>query len=104
MKRCSAACLLALLFFAAVFYVQAEDGSQGWLRYAPIADTARYATLPSRIVVLGNSPTEQAAATELQRGLTSMLGRTFTVTRETPSNGSAIILTSLATLNKAFTV
>jgi alpha-glucuronidase len=104
MNRRSAACLLVSLLLAAVSYDHAEDGSQGWLRYAPIADTARYATLPSQIVVLGNTPTEQAAATELQHGLTSMLGRTFTISHEATGNASAIILANLSALNKAFTV
>jgi alpha-glucuronidase len=85
--------------------IRAEDGSQGWLRYAPLTktDTTRYATLPSKIVVLGNTPAEQAAANELQHGLTSMLARPFTISHETDSS-NAIILANLATLNKAFSV
>ena len=71
------------LFIAATLCTHAEDGSQGWLRYAPVADTARYASLPSQIVVLGKTQTEQAAASELQRGLSSMLGRQFTISHET---------------------
>ncbi len=94
--------LLSLVL--ATTLIRAEDGSQGWLRYAPITNPARYATLPNKIVVLGNTPTDQAAATELQRGLTSMLGRPFTIVHETEDNTSAIILTNLATLNKAFAI
>ena len=74
---------LLLLSIAAIVSAQAEDGSQAWLRYAPITDTARYASLPNKIVVPGNTPTDQAAANELQRGLTSMLGRPFTIWHET---------------------
>ena len=95
--------ILGLLLLAPLL-AQAEDGSQGWLRYAPITDVARYANLPSQIVVLGNTPTDQAAANELKRGLASMLGRTFTVSHETHADASAIVIANLAVLNKAFTV
>ena len=56
-----------------------EDGSAAWLRYAPIQKPALYHDLPSTIVVQGNNVVQMAAANELQRGLTSMLGRAFTV-------------------------
>ncbi len=95
--------ILGLLLLAPLL-AQAEDGSQGWLRYAPITDATRYANLPSQIVVLGNAPTDQAAANELKRGLASMLGRTFTVSHETHADASAIVIANLAVLNKAFTV
>src|SRR6201993_5010077 len=93
--------LLSLVL--ATTFIRAEDGSQAWLRYAPITDT-RYASLPSQIVVPGNTPTDQAAANELQRDLTSMLGRPFTITHETEDNTNAILLANLATLSKAFTI
>src|SRR5258707_1207717 len=96
---------LSLLLLSALAAIShAETGAEGWLGYAPITDTARYANLPNKIVVLGNTPTDQAAATELQRGLTAMLGRPFTIAHETEDNTSAIILTNLATLNKAFAI
>ena len=57
----------------------AETGADAWLRYAPVANVAQYQSLPSRIVVTGDSATSQAAAKELQRGLSSMLGRTFSI-------------------------
>ena len=59
-----------------------ETGAEGWLRYARISDPTglhRYDMLPSRIVVLGHGLIGQTAAMELQRGLQSMLGRTFRV-------------------------
>jgi alpha-glucuronidase len=95
---------LLLLSTLAAVSTQAETGAQGWLRYAPIVNKAPYATLPSQIVVPGNTPTDRAAAQELQRGLTSMLGRPFTIAHETEDNTNAIILTNLATLSKAFTI
>jgi alpha-glucuronidase len=102
--RASLRNLSALFLLATATLVQAETGAEGWLRYAPITDTARYITLPSKIVVLGSTPIDKAAANELQRGLTSMLGRPFTVSHETGDDISAIILTNLSTLNKVFTV
>jgi alpha-glucuronidase len=93
-----------LILSALAALARAETGAEGWLRYAPITNTTIYANLPSKIVVPGNTPTDQAAANELQRGLTSMLGRPFTIARETEDNTSAIILTNLAILSKAFTI
>src|SRR6266403_1849806 len=95
---------LLLLSTIAAINAHAEDGSQGWLRYAPITAAANYATLPSQIVVLGNTPTDQAAVEELQRGLTSMLGRAFTISHQTEDNTNATVLTNHATRNKAFAI
>ena len=97
---------LLSLFLVATLPIHAETGAEGWLRYAPLSQTAaaNYATLPSQIVVPGNTPTDQAAANELQRGLTSMLGRPFTIAHEARDNTNAILVANLATLNKAFTV
>jgi alpha-glucuronidase len=75
---------------------RAEDGSAAWLRYAPIADAKQYATLPSLIVSTGTSPSDRAAAEELRRGLTSMLGHPFVVA--TAGRGAVIVLTSNAHL------
>ena len=60
-------------------HAHAEDGRRAWLRYAPIANPQQYRDLPSQIVVFGGTPTDKAAAHELQEGLTSILGRPFTV-------------------------
>ena len=95
---------LLFLLIAAPLCTLAETGAEGWLRYAPIPNPALYGTLPTQIVLLGNTPTDQSAAEELQRGLTSMLGRQFTIAHKTEDNTNAIILTNLSTLNKAFTI
>jgi alpha-glucuronidase len=73
-----AACLLLVAATQAVALC-AEDGSAGWLRYAPIPQPAKYDFLPSHIAVEGDSPAARAGAHELQRGLSSMLKRPFTV-------------------------
>ncbi len=84
--------------------LRAEDGSAGWLRYAPIPNPAQYNTLPSRIVVLGDTPTDQAAANELQRGLTSILGRPFTLAPKEADTADAIVIANLATLKNTFSL
>jgi alpha-glucuronidase len=107
MRRSILPCALVLLLFLHIGLGFAESGAEGWLRYAPLADQAathRYDSLPGRIVILGNTSTDQAAATELQRGLSSMLGRPFTISNQTEDNGSAIVITNLAALNKIATV
>jgi alpha-glucuronidase len=86
------ALLLALLPIAA----KAEDGSAAWLRYAPLTNPTPYASLPTRIVSTDTSSTGRAAAEELRRGLTSMLGRPFVVA--SAGRGAIIILTSNAHL------
>src|SRR5271167_2200907 len=106
MYRTISKAILAPFLLAITSLARAESGADGWLRYAPLTNTAaaNYAALPSQIVVLGNSPTDQAAANELQRGLSSMLGRSFTISHETGDNTNAIIVANLSTLNKIFTI
>ncbi|HLZ42331.1 MAG TPA: alpha-glucuronidase family glycosyl hydrolase [Candidatus Sulfotelmatobacter sp.] len=70
-----------------------ETGAEAWLRYAPLSPAARktYERLPSRVVVLGDSPVLKTAGEELIRGLTPMLGRTFSASHKF-AGASAIIL------------
>ncbi len=95
---------VALVVVATASLAYGESGAEGWLRYAPLSNgvAASYVTLPGQIVVLSDTPTDQAAAKELQRGLGSMLGRAFTVSHELPEGGDAIVLANLATLSRAF--
>jgi alpha-glucuronidase len=58
-----------LVFMLAPITIHAEDGSAAWLRYAPVSNVKEYQDLPSRILVLGKSPIERSAASELERGL-----------------------------------
>jgi alpha-glucuronidase len=105
MLRLSIGSLLIPLLFALAPFARPETGDEGWLRYAPLTNPSilrQYDALPGHIVVLGDTPTDRAAAAELQRGLSSMLGRAFTVSRESKDN--AILLTNLTALSKAFTI
>ena len=87
--------------------LHAEDGSAAWLRYAPIEHTETYTHLPSRIVVMGSTPTDHAAGTELQQGLSSLLRRPFTVLTandsRTPFNNNVILIGVAGQLTKVLT-
>ena len=62
-----------------------------------------YCGLPSRIAVMGQTSTDAAAGAELQRGLSSMLGRSFTLLSPAESlsadSASAIVIASAAGVN-----
>lgn len=94
------------LFFALLNAgARAEDGSAAWLRYAPIPHPEMYRDLPSRIVVYGESPTDKAAAEELRKGLSSMLGRTFsveTMAQSMAEQSNAITIASTSGLSHLF--
>ena len=99
-------CLSNIAFAALTLAVaaHAEDGSVAWLRYAPIPHAARYANVPSRIIVLGSNASDDVAAEELRRGLSSILGRAFTVEPLPPAlseNSDAILIGSLASPKQA---
>ena len=66
---------LAFLSFASA--ARAEDGHDLWLRYTPLEQSRRllYSPHATTIVVERSSPTIRAAANELHRGLSQMLGR-----------------------------
>jgi alpha-glucuronidase len=71
--------LLALA--APVFGAYAEDGSAGWLRYAPLGqpESAPCRALPASAVLLDSGPAARSAADELARAIRSMCGREVAV-------------------------
>ncbi len=74
--------------------LHAETGADAWLRYAALdaAAARRYVnTLPPSVVVLGNSPVEQAARRELIRGIRGMLGVTLRVAATVPADGAIVL-------------
>ncbi|HTW49793.1 MAG TPA: alpha-glucuronidase family glycosyl hydrolase [Acidobacteriaceae bacterium] len=75
---------LSLAVLAATASLRAEDGSQGWLRYAPpVRDgiPASYDTMPAALVNLDASALSANAQTEMLRGARGMLGRTLRLER-----------------------
>jgi len=82
-------------------FAHAENGSEGWLRYAPLPAAAKtqYVALPGRVVALDNSAMGQSASGELKRGLSSMLGQE--VSAETKLGSDAFIVGTVADLQSA---
>jgi alpha-glucuronidase len=70
---------IAVSLLATALFVHAENGSEGWLRYAPlpVQGARQYESIPTHVVALTGSPVARNAATELVRGLHSMLGKDF---------------------------
>jgi alpha-glucuronidase len=81
---------------------QAENGSAGWLRYAPLpaAAKAQYAALPSHVVALDDSAMGQSASAELKRGLGSMLARDMAADTKM-GGGSAFVVGTAAQVKQA---
>jgi alpha-glucuronidase len=79
MRIRTAASLLALSLLSAA--VRAETGEAGWLRYAALPPQAaqQYKQLPHHIVSTGQSVVSHTAASELARGLHSMLGQNLQI-------------------------
>src|SRR6266480_3534901 len=92
--------LVGVLFEVAYAYpLLAESSHDAWLRYAPIAETARekYASLPAAVVVLGDSPALGTAQGELIRGVRGMLGKTLRAEKDLPRE-KAIVLGTFESL------
>ncbi|HUB18603.1 MAG TPA: alpha-glucuronidase family glycosyl hydrolase [Acidobacteriaceae bacterium] len=83
----------AVLFIVATLH--AEDGSQGWLRYAPPSPTGfplTYEAMPAALVNLDSSVEAASAQKEMLRGVRSMLGRTLRLEATIPGNDDAWVL------------
>jgi alpha-glucuronidase len=86
------ALLLAVL--AVIATLRAEDGSQGWLRYAsPLRNgiPAGYAAMPSALVNLDAASTSASAQREMLRGVRGMLGRTLRVEAQISWNDAWVL-------------
>ncbi|PYP36584.1 MAG: alpha-glucuronidase [Gemmatimonadetes bacterium] len=72
----------------------AEDGSDLWLRYRLVGDTARlaeYRATITQLVVPSDAPTIQAARAELVAGLRGLLGRDIPVGGDVTRDGALIV-------------
>ncbi len=85
--------VLALLCFATAPGLRAETGEAGWLRYSPLPlqIAQQYKADPQWIVVLGTSPVARSAASELARGLHSMLGENVRVATTLPQEDAFLL-------------
>ena len=83
--------LLAVFFGSSV--AMAEDGYELWLRYRPVEAAAqpRYAAFGTQLVVGGRSPTLDAAAGELRRGISAMLGHPLPTAPQVSRDGAILI-------------
>lgn len=99
--RARCALLFAVLIAAAT--LRAEDGSNGWLRYAPpLRDgiPASYAALPSALVNLDRSDLAATAQSEILRGVRAMLGRTLRL-QNSPQSQDAWVLGTVQEIHEA---
>jgi alpha-glucuronidase len=97
-----AAAVLLLVALGGALPASAEDGYDLWLRYRalPTAQAEPYRNRATQLVLDAASPTLVAARTELQRGLTGMLGtapplassvnRSGAIIAGTPTSSSAV--------------
>ncbi|HYC29787.1 MAG TPA: alpha-glucuronidase family glycosyl hydrolase, partial [Chitinophagaceae bacterium] len=78
---------LLLLLVCASAFSRAEDGHDLWLRYKPLENAAQYKI--SGIYMTSNSPTLNATAEELTRGLSGLLNKKISL--ETSLNDGSIV-------------
>lgn len=93
-------------FFCRALPAQAEDGYETWLRYHQVDDAKLRKTYQKNIrslIVQSNTPTMAAAAAELQRGLSGLLGAPINSARSLSQNalmiGTPANSPSIAALN-----
>ncbi|MBV9888948.1 MAG: glucosiduronase [Acidobacteria bacterium] len=91
-------------FFAAIFAIgtRAEDGHEGWLRYAPLdSGVAKiYAIVPHVVIVEGDSAVLRSATQELSRGIRGMLGVALATQTQSASPSTAHAPTIVLTVDK----
>src|SRR5437763_5537290 len=71
----------------------ADDGYRLWLRYEPVAASLRhtYASHATELAVSGQSATAQAAASELERGLSGLLGAPVPLRPQVDREGAVVL-------------
>lgn len=94
--------ILALLIHTGL--VLAEDGSQGWLRYAPVPDLRSSEFVPATIIALNSTSSSPVytAGQELRRGIEGIFGRQLNVTSTGVRNSSAIVVGTTSAYTKAY--
>lgn len=85
---------ILLFVLVGIVAVVAEDGLNGWLRYAPLTGTNSSSySLPPIIVSLNETETSpvHTASLELQKGLQGILGKTTSIVRANVNSSSIIV-------------
>lgn len=93
MRFSKIASFLGVVTLAVASCAYAENGAEGWLRYAALSSHAaqQYQNLPLHIVEVTHSPIARNAATELARGLHAMLGKDFRIVPSSTSEDALVI-------------
>jgi alpha-glucuronidase len=75
-----------------------EDGSAGWLRFAPLPHASSYSSLPSSIIALNATKggPVYTAQEEIHRGIQGIFGRTLSNATSTSQSGCIIVGTAHA--------
>ena len=84
----------SLLFLVFLSLAAAEDGLNGWLRYAPLPCTNCYLNaVPSNIVALNGTETSPVfvAGLELQKGIQGILGKQVSVSHGFKTSLSVVV-------------
>lgn len=87
--------LLMLLCCFLSTFSHAEDGYDMWLRYQPVANESlrqEYQLQINSIVAQGNSPTIKIATSELQRGLSGLLGAKLALVPASPDVKASVVI------------
>ncbi len=88
--------LLVLGLWFGTSGMRAETGEAGWLRYAPLStQAAQQYKLPSHIVSSGESAVSHSAASELARGLHSMIGQNLQISSTLPQEDAFVLGTTV---------
>lgn len=85
----------SLLFILLLGLVAAEDGLDGWLRYAPLPHASfNHQSFPTSIVALNSSKDSPVytAGLELQKGIKGILSKKIKISHDSKSTSSAIVV------------
>jgi len=95
--------LFSVCFAFLLGLVAAENGSRGWLRYAPVPQAKEYRALPASIVALNNTKSSPVytSGQELQKGIKGILGKELSI-GTSKSGASAIIVGTVSAYQKAY--
>jgi len=92
-----------LLLLASLGLAAAENGLNGWLRYAPLPGANRFHALPSNIVALNTTETSPVyvAGLELQKGLQGIFGKRVKINHKNCQASSSVVVGTIDEYTKA---